>query len=50
MLTVDATWITLILGYASDIFADLGSLAIFAIGVPLGFYLLRKTISLARAR
>jgi len=50
MLVVDATWITLITGYITDVFADLGILTIFAIGLPLGFYTARKVIGLVRAR
>lgn len=38
------------LAYAGGLFTDLTPLIILAVGVPLGFYVIRKVISLVKAR
>lgn len=50
LLTVDAGFLSATLGYASDIWGDVSALVALAIGLPLGFWLARKVISIARTR
>jgi len=38
------------LAYTTEIFGDLKLLLLVIIGLPLGFWVIRKTISLVRAR
>jgi len=37
-------------GYINDLFTDLGVFIWLAIGLPLGFYIIRKVISLVAGR
>lgn len=53
---VGATYITLpgtatadLLAYAGDLFTDLWVVIALVIGIPLGFYIIRKVIGLVRA-
>jgi len=50
ILTVTAGNITAMLAYASGLFTDLSVIVVLAIGLPLGFWVIRKVISLVRAR
>lgn len=50
MLTIGPASITAILEIATQIFQDLEVLLHLAIALPLGFWLVRKTISLVRVR
>jgi len=47
---VDATFITDMLAYVGTLFTDLNLLIVLVIGLPLAFWVIRKTISLVRAR
>lgn len=47
---IDATFITDSLAYVGTLFTDLNVLIVLAIGLPLGFWVVRKAISLVRAR
>jgi len=47
---IDAALVTSITAYAGTLFTDLSLLVVLAIGLPLGFWVLRKVISLVRAR
>lgn len=38
------------MAYVSGLFTDLSLVVILAIGLPLGFWVIRKTITLVRAR
>lgn len=49
-ITIPATFPTDLLAYAGVLFTDLTPVIILAIGLPLGFYVIRKVISLVRAR
>jgi len=50
ILTTTAGDVDGILAYAGDLFTDLNLLIILAIGLPLAFYVIRRVISLVRAR
>jgi len=50
ILTITEANITDMLGYAGTLFTDLSLLIILVIGLPLGFWVIRKVISLVRAR
>lgn len=50
MIEVGEAGLATIMEYATGIFYDVGLLIYLAIGLPLGFYLARKVISLVRAR
>lgn len=50
MITVDAGFITDTLAYVGGLFTDLNVLIVLVIGLPLGFWVVRKVISLVRAR
>ena len=39
-----------LLAYSGTLFTDLSLLIVLAIGLPLGFWMIRKIISLVRAR
>jgi len=39
-----------LLEYGSQLFTDLNLIVILAIGLPLGFWIIRKVLSLVRAR
>lgn len=47
---VDAGFITASLAYVGQLFTDMSLLIYLAIGLPLGFWVIRKVISLVRAR
>lgn len=47
---VDAPFISSLTAYAGTLFTDLSLLVVLAIGLPLAFWVLRKVISLVRAR
>lgn len=47
---IDATFITGLLAYAGQLFTDLNVLILLAIGLPVGFWVIRKAIGLVRAR
>lgn len=47
---IDAAWITSLTAYVGDLFTDLNLLIVLVIGLPLAFWVIRKTISLVRAR
>jgi hypothetical protein len=47
---VDASFITAALGYVGTLFTDLNLLVVLVIGLPLAFWVIRKVISLVRAR
>ena len=49
-ITVPGSFPTDLLAYAGDLFTDLNAVVILAIGLPLGFWVIRKIISLVRAR
>jgi hypothetical protein len=50
ILTVSSTDMTALLAHVSTLVSDVGVVIWFAIGLPLGFWLIRKTISLVKAR
>lgn len=50
MIEVYTANITTILGYVQETWNDVNVLIWFAIGLPLGFWVVRKAISLVRAR
>lgn len=39
-----------VLAYAGQLFTDLTSLIVLAIGLPVGFYVLNRVISMVRGR
>jgi len=47
---IDSTFVTDLLAYAGTLFSDLNVLIVLAIGLPVGFWVIRKAISLVRAR
>lgn len=47
---VDAGFITSMLAYVGNLFTDLNLLIVLVIGLPLAFWVVRKVISLVRAR
>lgn len=49
-LTVPSEWATSTLAYAGQLFTDLSLIIVLAIGLPMGFWVIRKIISLVRAR
>jgi len=49
-ITVPAGMPADLLAYAGDLFTDLSLVIILAIGLPMGFWVIRKIISLVRAR
>ena len=50
IITLGETFATDVLAYAGQLFTDLNLLILLAIGLPLGFWVVRKVISLVRAR
>jgi hypothetical protein len=50
LITLPGDFITNALAYAGQLFTDLQLVVILAIGLPLGFWVIRKVISLVRAR
>jgi len=49
-ITLPENFITDIMAYAGDLFTDMSLVIILAIGLPLGFWVIRKVITLVRAR
>jgi hypothetical protein len=49
-ITLPEGFISDLLAYVGQLFTDLNLLVILAIGLPLGFWVIRKAISLVRAR
>ena len=47
---IDAIFISDMLAYVGELVVDLKLLLVLIIGLPLGFWAIRKTISLVRAR
>ncbi|GAI41780.1 unnamed protein product [marine sediment metagenome] len=47
---VDETFVTNTTAHIGELFTDLGLLIALVIGIPLGFYVIRKAISLVRTR
>jgi hypothetical protein len=47
---IDADFITDMLAYVGTLFTDLNLLIVLVIGLPLAFWVVRKVISLVRAR
>jgi hypothetical protein len=47
---IDASFITGMLAYVGTLFTDLNLLIVLVIGLPLAFWVVRKVISLVRAR
>ncbi|GAH91394.1 unnamed protein product [marine sediment metagenome] len=39
-----------LLAYSGELFTDLSLLIVLAVGLPMAFWVIRKTISLVRAR
>lgn len=50
ILTIPAEFPTSLLAYAGQLFTDLQLIIVLVIGLPIGFWVIRKTISLVRAR
>jgi len=50
VLTLPENFVASALVYVSDLFTDLSTILILVVGLPLGFWIIRKTISLVRAR
>jgi hypothetical protein len=50
ILTVSAGDITGLLAYVGGLFEDFNVLILLMIGLPLGFWIIRKVVSLVRAR
>jgi hypothetical protein len=50
IVTVPAGFATSTLAYVGELFTDTASLIYLSIGLPLGFWVIRKVISLVRAR
>ncbi|GAH95844.1 unnamed protein product [marine sediment metagenome] len=49
-ITIPAEFATATLAYAGALFTDLSLIIYLAIGLPLGFWVIRKVISLIRVR
>lgn len=49
-ITIPAGMPADMLAYAGEMFTDLSLLVVLAIGLPLAFWVIRKTISLVRVR
>jgi len=49
-ITIPAEWATSTLAYAGQLFTDLSLVIVLAIGLPMGFWIIRKIISLVKAR
>lgn len=49
-ITIPAGFIDDLLGYVGNLFTDLSVLVILVIGLPLGFWVIRRVIGLVRAR
>lgn len=49
-ITIPGTFGADLLAYAGDLFTDLTAVIVLAIGLPMGFWVIKKVISLVRAR
>jgi len=49
-ITIPGDFVTSTLAYVGTVFTDLNLLIVLIIGLPLGFWVIRKVISLVRAR
>jgi len=49
-ITLPETFVADILAYSGQFFTDLSLVIILAIGLPVGFWVIRKVIGLVRAR
>lgn len=50
IITLPEGFVASMLAYVGDLFTDLNLLIVLVIGLPLAFWVIRKTISLVRAR
>jgi len=50
IISIPAEFPTDLLAYAGQMFTDLNLIILLVIGLPLGFWVVRKVISLVRAR
>lgn len=50
MIAITQGGVDAILEFSTGIFYDVGLLVYMAIGIPLGFYIARKVIALAKVR
>jgi len=50
IIAVDSADVNSLLAYVGDVWTDFSLLILLAIGLPLGFWVVRKVISLVRAR
>lgn len=50
IITLGENFTTDMLAYSGQLFTDLRLLIVLAIGLPLGFWTIRKVLSLMRAR
>lgn len=50
VLTLPEGFLTAAIGYVSTLFTDLYTIIALAIGLPLGFWVIRKVVGLVRAR
>jgi len=50
IITLGENFVSDTLAYVGDMFTDLSVVIVLAIGLPLAFWVIRKTISLVRAR
>lgn len=49
-VSIPADFVSSTLAYAGDLFTDLNIVIVLAIGLPIGFWIIRKVISLVRVR
>ena len=50
IITLPEGFVASALAYVGDLFTDLNTLILLVIGLPLGFWVIRKVVSLVRAR
>jgi hypothetical protein len=50
IITIPSNFATSMLAYAGQLFTDLSTLLLVLIGLPLGFWVVRKVLSLVKAR
>jgi hypothetical protein len=50
IITIPGNFATSMLAYAGQLFTDLSTLLLVLIGLPLGFWVVRKVLSLVKAR
>ena len=50
MFTIPGTLVTTTLAYVGELFTDLNAIIAVVIGLPLGFWVIRKVIGMFRAR